>query len=108
MTTADLTAATVELLQTLIRNACVNDGTPASGGESRNADVLQAYVESPGVQIERWEPTPGRASFVARLEGRVAIGRAVLRFPKLQLAGEPVRGRRARFRGFTSVPARVG
>jgi acetylornithine deacetylase/succinyl-diaminopimelate desuccinylase-like protein len=70
VTTADLTAATVELLQTLIRNACVNDGTPASGGETRNADVLQAYVEGPGVQIERWEPTPGRASFVARLEGR--------------------------------------
>jgi len=45
---------------------------------------------------------------VARLEGRVAIGRAVLRFPKLQLAGDPARGRRARFRGFTSVPARVG
>ncbi|HKQ15577.1 MAG TPA: cytochrome P450, partial [Steroidobacteraceae bacterium] len=44
---------------------------------------------------------------VARLEGRIAIARAVQRFPQLQLAGEPVRGRRARFRGFTSVPARV-
>ena len=36
----DLTAATVELLQTLIRNRCVNDGTPESGYETRNADVL--------------------------------------------------------------------
>jgi cytochrome P450 len=45
---------------------------------------------------------------VARLEGRVAIGRAVRRFPAMHLSGEPVRGRRARFRGFTSVPARVG
>ncbi|HKQ81790.1 MAG TPA: cytochrome P450 [Steroidobacteraceae bacterium] len=45
---------------------------------------------------------------VARLEGRIAIARAVLRFPALQLSGDPVRGRRARFRGFTSVPARVG
>jgi len=44
---------------------------------------------------------------VARLEGRVAIARAVQRFPKLQLSGVPVRGRRARFRGFTSIPARV-
>jgi cytochrome P450 len=44
---------------------------------------------------------------VARLEGRVAIGRAVQRFPSLHLAGEPVRGRRARFRGFTSLPARI-
>ena len=67
---SDLTGATVELLQTLIRNECVNDGTPESGHETRNADVLQSYVEGPGVSIERWEPTPGRASFVARLEGR--------------------------------------
>ncbi len=67
---ADLTGATVELLQTLIRNECVNDGTPSSGHETKNADVLQSYVEGPGVVLERWEPTPGRASFVARLEGR--------------------------------------
>jgi hypothetical protein len=32
-----------ELLRTMIRNACVNDGTPASGGEDRNADALEAY-----------------------------------------------------------------
>ncbi len=66
----DVTGATVELLQTLIRNQCVNDGTAGSGHETRNADVLQSYVEGPGVTIERWEPTPGRASFVARLDGR--------------------------------------
>ena len=66
---SDLTGATVDLLQTLIRNQCVNDGTPDSGQETRNADVLQSYVEGPGVTIERWEPTPGRASFVARVEG---------------------------------------
>ena len=66
---ADLTGATVELLQTLIRNQCVNDGTPASGEETRNADVLQSYVEGPGVTIERWEPTPGRASFVGPHRG---------------------------------------
>ena len=39
---SDLTGATVELLQTLIRNHCVNDGTPESGHETRNADVLQS------------------------------------------------------------------
>ena len=54
----DLTAATVELLQTLIRNRCVNDGTPGSGEETRNADVLAQVVDRPGVVIERWEPTP--------------------------------------------------
>lgn len=66
---SDLTGDTVALLQTLIRNECVNDGTPESGHESRNADVLQGYVEGAGVDIERWEPAPGRASFVARLAG---------------------------------------
>jgi acetylornithine deacetylase/succinyl-diaminopimelate desuccinylase-like protein len=65
----DLTGDTVELLQTLIRNECVNDGTAESGHETRNSDVLQSYVEGPGVDIERWEPTPDRASFVARLPG---------------------------------------
>ncbi len=65
----DLTGETVELLQTLIRNQCVNDGTPDSGHESRNADVLHTFVEGSGVDIERWEPAPGRASFVARIAG---------------------------------------
>ncbi|HEY5663397.1 MAG TPA: M20/M25/M40 family metallo-hydrolase [Ilumatobacter sp.] len=65
----DRTGDTVALLRTLIRNECVNDGSAGSGHETRNADVLQGYVEGPGVDIERWEPTPGRASFVARLPG---------------------------------------
>ncbi len=41
---------------------------------------------------------------LARLEGAVAIGRFVTRFPRYALAGAPVRGMRARFRGFASVP----
>ena len=36
----DLTGQTVELLQELIRNRCVNDGTAASGEEVRNVDAL--------------------------------------------------------------------
>jgi acetylornithine deacetylase/succinyl-diaminopimelate desuccinylase-like protein len=62
-------AQTVELLQTMIRNQCVNDGTPASGHEVRNADVLAAVIAGPGVEIERFEPLPGRVSLVARLAG---------------------------------------
>jgi cytochrome P450 len=42
---------------------------------------------------------------LARLEGAVAIGRFVARFPRYALTGTPVRGMRARFRGFTFVPA---
>jgi len=45
---------------------------------------------------------------LARLEGRVAIGRFLERFPDYRLDGEPVRGGRARFRGFLSLPARLG
>ena len=45
---------------------------------------------------------------VARLEGRIAIGRFLARFPRYCLAGAPVRGGRARFRGFLSIPAQLG
>jgi acetylornithine deacetylase/succinyl-diaminopimelate desuccinylase-like protein len=66
----DLTGEVTELLQQLIRNACVNDGTPESGQEVRNADVLRAYLEGGGLDVESYEPTPGRTSLVARIEGR--------------------------------------
>ncbi len=65
----DLTGETVELLQALIRNGCVNDGTPESGEEVRNADVLQTLIEGAGVEVERFEPTPGRVSIVGRIAG---------------------------------------
>ena len=64
-----LTRETVELPQTMIRNECVNDGTPGSGSEVRNADVLQTLIEGAGVEVERFEPTPGRVSIVGRIEG---------------------------------------
>ena len=64
-----LTGQTVELLQAMIRNACVNDGSAASGQEVRSADVLQSFLEGTGVSMERFEPTPGRTSLVARIEG---------------------------------------
>ena len=41
---------------------------------------------------------------VARLEGRVAIGRFLDRFPNYAADGAFVRGGRVRFRGFLSVP----
>ena len=44
---------TTELLQSLIRNQCVNDGTPDSGEEVRNADLLQAYLEGGGLDVAR-------------------------------------------------------
>ena len=41
---------------------------------------------------------------LARLEGRIAIGRFLQRFPSYRLSQAPVRGGRARFRGFLHAP----
>ena len=65
----DAAGETTELLQTLIRNACVNDGTAESGQEVRNADTIDAFLGSAGFDVERYEPTPGRVTLVARMEG---------------------------------------
>jgi cytochrome P450 len=44
---------------------------------------------------------------LARLEGQVAIGRFLARFPDYAAAGRPLRGGRVRFRGFLSLPVRL-
>lgn len=44
---------------------------------------------------------------LARLEGAVALGRFLARFPGYALAGPPVRGGRVRFRGYLRLPCRV-
>jgi len=44
---------------------------------------------------------------VARLEARIAIGRMLSRFPKLDLAAQPERDARVRFRGFRHLPVRL-
>lgn len=66
----DLTAEVTDLLQHLIRNACVNDGSRGSGNEVRSADLLAGYFDGSGIDIERYEPAPGRTSLVGRIEGR--------------------------------------
>ena len=58
-----------DLLAHLIRNACVNDGTPESGFESRSADVLAQYLGDTGLDLERYAAQPGRENLVARIEG---------------------------------------
>lgn len=44
---------------------------------------------------------------VARLEGQLALTRIVRRFPRLGAAGMAVRSRRARFRGFATLPLEI-
>lgn len=62
-----LTGHTVELLQALIRTACVNDGTAASGHEHRAVAVLDDALDD----LERlhYEPAPGRRSLLTTVEG---------------------------------------
>ena len=45
---------------------------------------------------------------IARMEGRIAIGRFLARFPHYRMSGPAIRGGRARFRGFLSIPVAVG
>jgi acetylornithine deacetylase/succinyl-diaminopimelate desuccinylase-like protein len=56
----------VELLQALIRNECVNDGTESSGHEHRSVATLQEFF---GREGEVFEKVPGRASLFYRVEG---------------------------------------
>ncbi len=56
----------VELMQRMIRNRCVNDGTPGSGQEERSVATLVEFFGVPG---HVFEPEPGRQSLVYRVEG---------------------------------------
>ena len=64
-----LTEENAELLQAMIRNKCVNDGSPESGHETRNANLLRDELEGSGADIEILPVLPGRDSIVARLPG---------------------------------------
>ncbi len=64
-----LTHESVELLQALIRNQCVNDGRAESGHEDRSARLLRDELEGTGVDLQTYEPTAGRTSLIARHQG---------------------------------------
>ena len=75
-----LTNETVELLQQLIRNRCVNDGSVASGQEVRNSDLLAHYLQGSGIDLEVYTPDnapgphqPRRAHRGQRSEGADAV-----------------------------------
>ncbi|HVM40864.1 MAG TPA: peptidase M20 family protein, partial [Acidimicrobiia bacterium] len=81
MTLLDDTSVTgevTELIQGLIRNACVNDGTVDSGHEHRSADLVVDYLEGSGLDLQRYESEPGRESVVARIEGSDPDAPAIL------------------------------
>ncbi|MDJ0954105.1 MAG: M20/M25/M40 family metallo-hydrolase [Acidimicrobiia bacterium] len=57
---------TIPLLQEMIRNRCVNDGTPDSGYEHRSVATLADFFGMGGTVVE---PHPGRQSVVYRVPG---------------------------------------
>jgi acetylornithine deacetylase/succinyl-diaminopimelate desuccinylase-like protein len=67
--TWDPAGETGELLQALIRNACVNEGTAASGQEARNVDALADYLGAGGFDVQRFTAAPGRDNLVVRMAG---------------------------------------
>ena len=60
----------IPLLQELIRNKCVNDGTEDSGQEIRSARTLKNFFSGYGIDTEILESRPGRASLLLRVRGR--------------------------------------
>lgn len=66
MTDGIIGSETVALMQQLIRNRCVNDGTPDSGFEHRSVTTLAEFFGREGNIIE---PHPGRQSVIYRVAG---------------------------------------
>jgi len=62
----DSISPAVDLLATLIRNGCVNNGTPGSGQEHRSVETLAGYFGKGGTVTE---PHPGRQSVTYRVPG---------------------------------------
>src|SRR5882672_6291819 len=63
------TSEVTDLLQHLIRNECVNDGTTSSGHETRSVDTLAQYLGGSGFDLETYEAIPDRGNLIVRIEG---------------------------------------
>ncbi len=89
-------------------------GTPVTlciGAANRDPAV---FADPDQLDITRWPNRQLAFAFgihqcvglaVARLEGTIALGRFLKRFPRYALTGPALRAGRTRFRGFLSVPA---
>jgi acetylornithine deacetylase/succinyl-diaminopimelate desuccinylase-like protein len=58
----------VPLLQQMIRNACVNDGK-GGGDEMRSVRTLQKFFVDSALEVQTFEPAPGRGSIATRIKG---------------------------------------
>ena len=78
----EATGDVVELLIAMVRNECVNDGSPESGQEHRSVATLRDFFGAPGVVVE---PLPGRQSVVYRVPGSVDGSPRLLLIPHLDV-----------------------
>ena len=69
MSPDDRVGEATDLLQQLIRNRCVNDGTVTSGHEVRSVETLSSYLAGPGAELRTYESAPDRGNLVLRIEG---------------------------------------
>lgn len=77
-----MSSETLDLLQTLIRNGCVNDGTEQSGQEKRSVATLVDFF---GIEGEIFEPAPGRQSLIYRIPGLDAAAPSLALAPHLDV-----------------------
>jgi acetylornithine deacetylase/succinyl-diaminopimelate desuccinylase-like protein len=77
-----MTTQTISLLQEMIRNQCVNDGTPDSGFEHRSVATLIDFFGRAGEIIE---PHPGRQNLLYRLSGTDPGAPALTLLPHLDV-----------------------
>lgn len=77
---------TTELLRTLIRNQCVR------GDEDRSVETLCELFSGSDAVLERVEPSPGRASLVVRVPGRVPDAPRLLLLGHLDVVEAPSEG----------------
>jgi acetylornithine deacetylase/succinyl-diaminopimelate desuccinylase-like protein len=80
--TGQAAAPVVGLLQELIRNGCVNDGTRESGHEERSVATLADFFGEPGRVVE---PAPGRQSVIYRVPGTRPGAPRLLLLPHLDV-----------------------
>lgn len=74
--------SSLELLRELIRNQCVNDGTPESGHEYRSVDTIAQYLGQSGNVYQAVERRP---SVVYRVPGQDRDAPALLLLPHLDV-----------------------
>jgi len=72
----------IDLLQELIRNECVNDGSVSSGYEERSVRTLMDFFGVDGIVVE---PSEGRQSLVYRIQGSEPTSPSLALVPHLDV-----------------------